>query len=128
MKNFNIVQHLVTNLYIKLTIFLPFIDRYDVAAGYWNKICSFVRGLHYDVIGLEPNKKYRFRVRAENQYGISDPTEMDDDITAKFPFSVPDPPGQPKVMQESSTSASLSWERPYSDGGSKIQGYKIEYR
>ena len=53
---------------------------------------------------------------------------MDDDITAKFPFSVPDPPGQPKVMQESSTSASLSWERPYSDGGSKIQGYKIEYR
>ena len=104
------------------------IDRYDVAAGYWNKICSFVRGLHYDVIGLEPNKKYRFRVRAENQYGVSDPTEMDDDITAKFPFSVPDPPGQPKVMQESSTSASLNWERPYSDGGSKIQGYKIEYR
>ena len=104
------------------------VERYDVAAGYWNKICSFVRGLHYDVIGLEPNKKYRFRIRAENQYGLSDPCEMDDDITAKFPFSVPDPPGQPKVMQESSTSATLQWERPYSDGGSKIQGYKVEYR
>jgi hypothetical protein len=104
------------------------IDRLDVSAGYWTKICSFVRGLHYDVIGLEPNKKYRFRVRAENQYGLSDAAEMDDDITAKFPFSAPDPPGAPKVLQETSTSASLQWERPYSDGGSKIQGYKVEYR
>ncbi len=104
------------------------VERYDVSGGYWTKICSFVRGLHYDVIGLEPNKKYRFRVRAENQYGLSDPCEMDDDITAKFPFSVPDPPGQPKAYQETATSASLSWERPYSDGGSKIQGYKVEYR
>ena len=49
------------------------------------------------MIGLEPNKKYKFRVRAENQYGVSDATEMEDAITAKFPFSVPDPPGKPKV-------------------------------
>ena len=93
-----------------------------------NKICSFIRGLHYDVIGLEPNKKYKFRVRAENQYGVSDATEMEDTITAKFPFSVPDPPGKPKVTQETTTSVNLSWDRPYSDGGAKIQGYKVEYR
>ena len=104
------------------------IERYDVSGGFWNKICSFVRGQTYEVIGLEPNKKYGFRVRAENQYGVSDPTEMDDTITAKFPFTVPDPPGQPKVMQESPTSVGLSWDRPYSDGGSKIQGYRVEYR
>lgn len=34
-------------------------------------------------MGLEPNKKYTFRVRAENQYGVSEPLTMDDSITAK---------------------------------------------
>ncbi len=104
------------------------IEKFDVAGGYWTKICSFVRGLTYDVIGLEPNKKYSFRVRAENQYGLSEPSEIDEPITAKFPFSVPDPPGKPKPAQESTTSIGLSWDRPASDGGSKIQGYKIEIR
>ena len=33
-----------------------------------------------------------------------------------------------QVSQETTTSVNLSWDRPYSDGGSKIQGYKIEYR
>lgn len=98
------------------------VEKYDVAGGYWTKISSFVRGLTYEVIGLEPNKKYNFRVRAENQYGLSEPIELDEPITAKFPFSVPDPPGKPKVTQDSTTSLSVSWDRPMSDGGSKIQG------
>lgn len=34
-------------------------------------------------MGLEPNRKYMFRVRAENQYGVSEPLTMDDYITAK---------------------------------------------
>merc|ERR1719391_1767759 len=104
------------------------VEKLDCATGVWSKACSFVRGLHYEVIGLEPNKKYSFRIRAENQYGLSDPTEIDDHITAKFPFTVPDPPGRPKAAAESTTAVNLQWDRPYSDGGSKIQGYKIEYR
>lgn len=52
-------------------------------SGVWVKISSFVRNCHYNVMGLEPNKKYTFRVRAENQYGVSDPLTMDDYITAK---------------------------------------------
>lgn len=47
------------------------------------KISSFVRNCHYNVMGLEPNHKYTFRVRAENQYGVSDPLTMDEPITAK---------------------------------------------
>lgn len=104
------------------------VEKFDVAGGYWTKISSFVRGTTYEVLGLEPNKKYNFRVRAENQYGLSDGTEMDEPITAKFPFRVPDSPGKPKVSQESTTALNLVWDRPSSDGGSKIQGYKIEYR
>lgn len=94
----------------------------------WTKLSSFVRGTTYDVIGLEPNKKYNFRVRAENQYGASDPIEMDSPMTAKFPFTVPDPPGQPQIVDSDHSNASLMWERPRSDGGSRIQGYKVEFR
>ena len=104
------------------------VEKYDVSGGFWTKACSFVRGLHYEVIGLEPNKKYSFRIRAENQYGLSDPTEIDEPITAKFPFTVPDPPGRPKAVAETTSAVNLQWERPYSDGGSKIQGYRVEYR
>merc|ERR1719495_2417814 len=104
------------------------VEKLEVSSGIWCKACSFVRGIHYEVIGLEPNKKYSFRIRAENQYGLSDPTEIDDHITAKFPFTVPDPPSRPKAAAETTTAVNLQWDRPYSDGGSKIQGYKIEYR
>ena len=103
-------------------------EKLDCASGVWSKASSFVRGLHYEVIGLEPNKKYSFRIRAENQYGISDASEIDEPITSKFPFTVPDSPGRPKAVAESTTAVNLQWDRPYSDGGSKIQGYKIEYR
>ena len=104
------------------------VEKLDMASGVWSKASSFVRGLHYEVIGLEPNKKYNFRIRAENQYGISDAAQLDEPITAKFPFTVPDPPGRPKAVAESTTAVNLQWDRPYSDGGSKIQGYKVEYR
>jgi len=92
------------------------------------KVSSFVRSCHYDVIGLEPNKKYSFRVRAENQYGVSEPLETDQPVTAKFAFTVPDPPGQPRISDWDTSNITLTWDRPRSDGGSRIQGYKIEYR
>lgn len=95
----------------------------------WVKVSSFVRNCHYDVIGLEPNKSYNFRVRAENQYGISEPLETDSPIVAKFPFTVPDAPGQPRVIDwDSSGNVTISWDRPKLDGGSRVQGYRIEFR
>lgn len=79
-------------------------------------------------MGLEPSKKYSFRVRAENQYGVSEPLETLEPITAKFSFTVPDPPGAPRVTDWDSSTITLTWDRPRSDGGSRIQGYKLEYR
>lgn len=96
--------------------------------GIWVKVSSFVRNTHYDVMSLEPNKKYSFRVRAENQYGISEPLESTEPITAKYPFTIPDPPGAPRVTDWDSSTIYLSWDRPNNDGGSRIQGYKLEYR
>ncbi|XP_018789320.1 PREDICTED: twitchin isoform X17 [Bactrocera latifrons] len=97
-------------------------------SGTWTKVSSFIRNTHYDVMGLETNRKYRFRVRAENQYGLSDPLELDDPVVAKYQFTVPDTPGQPKVIDWDSGNVTLIWARPSSDGGSRIQGYQIEYR
>jgi len=92
---------------------------------FWVKLSSFVRNTHYDVIGLEPNRTYNFRVRAENQYGISDPLQADEPITAKFPFTVPDPPGQPRVIDWDTSNATVVWTKPLSDGGSRIQVLSI---
>lgn len=104
------------------------VERLDPHSGIWVKISAFVRNCHYDVMGLEPNRQYMFRIRAENQYGLSDPLETQDPITAKFPFTVPDPPGRPNILDHDVNSAVLTWDRPTSDGGAKIQGYKVEYR
>lgn len=105
------------------------VERMDVAVGVWLKISSFVRGCSYNVFSLETGKRYLFRVRAENQYGVSEPLESEEPITAKFPFTIPEAPGRPRVSDTSSADvASLSWERPRYDGGAKIQGYQIERR
>ena len=104
------------------------VERMEVSMGIWTKISSFVRACSYNVFGLETNKKYLFRIRAENQYGVSDPLVSDDPITARFPFTIPDPPGQPRVTDAGSESANIWWDRPRSDGGSKIQGYQVERR
>lgn len=103
------------------------VEKLDVN-GLWVKVSSFVRGLHYEVMGLEANKKYYFRVRAENQYGLSDPLALDEPVLATYPFTVPDPPGAPKVIDWDSSNVKLIWDRPRSDGGARIQGYQIEYR
>lgn len=97
-------------------------------SGTWVKVSSFVRNTHYEVMGLEPQHKYQFRIRAENQYGLSDPLEISEPITAKHQFTVPDEPGQPKVIDWDSGNVTLVWSRPLNDGGSRIQGYQIEYR
>lgn len=103
------------------------VERID-ASGMWVKVSSFVRTTHYEVMGLEANKKYYFRVRAENQYGLSEPLARDDAVTAQYPFTVPDAPGAPKVIDWDTTNVKLIWDRPRSDGGSRIRGYRIEYR
>lgn len=96
--------------------------------GLWTKVSSFVRSCHYDVMGLEPQRKYFFRIRAENQYGLSEPLELDEPVIAKYSFTVPDPPSAPRITDWDSGNVTLTWDRPRHDGGSRIQGYKIEFR
>ncbi|KAG9509578.1 Twitchin [Fragariocoptes setiger] len=116
------------------------VERLDVTGGVppssslddarWTKCSAFVKGTQYEVLGLEPQHAYLFRVRAENQYGTSAPLETPRDapVVAKFPFDVPSAPGAPRIDDYDATSVRLSWTPPSSDGGAKLQGYRLEVR
>lgn len=103
------------------------IEQMNVKEGKWERVSSFVRNLHYTVGKLHPNEQYRFRVRAENQFGMSEPLESRDPITAKYQFDVPRQPDPPTVGDMDSTWAMVEWEAP-ADGGSKILGYQVQFR
>ena len=82
----------------------------------------------YLVENLTENHRYRFRVRAVNKMGKSEPLETSGLYTAKNPFEVPSKPGKPKVVDFDSSWAECEWECPEFDGGSKITHYIIEKR
>ncbi len=44
------------------------------------------------VEGLAEGKKYKFRVKAVNEEGESEPLEGEEAVEAKNPYTVPDPP------------------------------------
>lgn len=48
--------------------------------------CGESKVPEYDVTGLQEGKKYKFRVKAVNAEGESEPLEADQAIIAKNPF------------------------------------------
>jgi len=52
----------------------------------WEKVPGVVSSTSHTVRDLEPGKKYKFRVKAENMYGTGEPVETDRAILAKNPF------------------------------------------
>ena len=75
------------------------------------------------VENLTEGATYYFRVMAENEFGIGVPVETVDAVKASEP---PSPPGKVTLTDVSQTSASLMWEKPEHDGGSRILGYVVE--
>jgi hypothetical protein len=82
----------------------------------------------FKVIDLIPKKQYKFRIRAVNKIGTSDPATFGKPVLAKDPW---DEPGQPKdvnVVDWDKDHADLKWSPPENDGGAPITGYIIEYK
>ncbi len=63
------------------------VEKMDPTTGVWVPV-SFLdpSKTDYEVTGLEPNKKYHFRVKAVNEEGESPPLETDSSILAKNPY------------------------------------------
>lgn len=78
--------------------------------------------------GLTPNKNYKFRVKAVNKEGESEPLETTDSICAKNPYDEPSKPTKPEIIDYDNTSATLKWEKPSNDGGRPITHYTIEMK
>ena len=79
--------------------------------------------------GLNSGDKYRFRVKAVNKLGESNPCEMKGgDICIKDPWGPPTAPGKPNILDWGPDFCDVSFAPPESDGGAKISHYQIEMR
>uniref|UniRef100_A0A8D0CMM4 Titin-like n=1 Tax=Scleropages formosus TaxID=113540 RepID=A0A8D0CMM4_SCLFO len=75
------------------------------------------------VENLAEGAMYYFRVMAENEYGVSQPIETKSAVrVCEVPLSV----RNVTLTDVTKVSASLAWEKPEHDGGSRIMGYAIE--
>uniref|UniRef100_A0A8C5SPU1 Titin n=1 Tax=Laticauda laticaudata TaxID=8630 RepID=A0A8C5SPU1_LATLA len=85
------------------------VEKKELPEGRWMK-ASFTNVIEteFTVSGLVEDQRYEFRVIARNAAGsVSEPSEI-------------------TLVDVTRHSASIKWEKPESDGGSKITGYVIE--
>uniref|UniRef100_A0A8C4YKD5 Titin n=1 Tax=Gopherus evgoodei TaxID=1825980 RepID=A0A8C4YKD5_9SAUR len=66
---------------------------------------------------------YYFRVLAANEYGVGLPAETAEPVKVSEP---PYPPGKVTLVDVTRNTATITWEKPESDGGSKITSYIVE--
>lgn len=64
----------------------------DVARGVWEPVAEIsgdVEPPEADILGLIPGKEYKFRVKAVNEEGESEPLMSDKPVLAKDPWGEP---------------------------------------
>ena len=90
----------------------------------WKQLPGCCPKPNFTAKGLTEGKRYVFRVRAENIYGLSEPLEGKP-VVAKSPFDPPDAPSQPQIIGYSPNSCSLEWNPPQITGGRPITGWIV---
>ncbi|EGT49285.1 hypothetical protein CAEBREN_29721 [Caenorhabditis brenneri] len=103
------------------------IEKQDAATGRWTA-CGESKDTNFHVDDLVQGHEYKFRVKAVNRHGDSDPLEAREAIIAKDPFDRADKPGTPEIVDWDKDHADLKWTPPADDGGAPIEGYLVEMR
>ena len=62
------------------------IEKCEEGSSFWEKVPAIVNNNKCVVKDLEKGRKYKFRTRAQNIYGNSDPAETEKPTLAKDPF------------------------------------------
>jgi len=70
--------------------------------------------------------EYEYRVLAENEAGISKPSDTTGVFVAKEPYGKPGKPGTPTVNEITKGAAIVEWAAPDHDGGAEITHYVVE--
>ncbi|KAG8506709.1 Myomesin-3, partial [Galemys pyrenaicus] len=104
------------------------LEKSVLGSGAWEAISSDapVKSPRFALLDLEKGKSYVFRVRAMNQYGMSDPSEPSGPIALKGKPATLPAPAQVQALRETQTSVSLAWE-PVAEGP-ELLGYYIYSR
>ena len=63
------------------------------------------------------------RVTAENEYGVGVPFETHDPVKAT---QEPGPVQRLEIVDVSKSGATVTWQKPLHDGGSRLTGYTVE--
>lgn len=87
------------------------IEKQDQKDGNWVP-CGRSTDPHFVVEGLQKNNHYKFRVKAVNSEGKSDPLDTEESIQAKNPYERPDKPGAPVPMDWDADHVDLKWDPP----------------
>ena len=64
------------------------VEKCEDGTDFWEKVPGNVSKDSHTVKGLEPGKKYKFRVKAENKLGAGEPIETNKAILAKNPYGL----------------------------------------
>ncbi|CAG2114682.1 unnamed protein product, partial [Medioppia subpectinata] len=104
------------------------VERKETSHSHWITATSMCKETIFTAQGLTEGGEYLFRVLAVNENGQSEPLVGENPIIAKLPFDKPSAPGVPEVTEVGGDFVNLHWDKPLSDGGSRIQGYVIEKR
>lgn len=105
------------------------LEKMDMDTGRWIPVDEVgPNETKFTFKNLTPKKKYKFRVKAKNKEGESEPLETEDFILAKNPYDEPGAPGQPQIVDYDNKSVTLEWDKPASDGGRPITHYTVEVK
>ncbi|CAK6440754.1 unnamed protein product [Pipistrellus nathusii] len=104
------------------------LEKSVIGSGTWEAVRTEapVTSRRFALLDLEKGKSYVFRVRAMNQFGMSDPSEPSEPIALQGKPATLPPPAQVQAFRDTQTSVSLTWDPVKED--SELLGYYIYSR